>query len=291
MNKESPQNTRIVDRTSLPASLTIILLAALTALTAIVFSSGGPAQGQDATLPILAFRSYDGGWTRYFNQDADGARKLDIDGISKFPFRWISTPLLIRLADFDDPGFLATLMIDYDLTYDADRVDGECDTDRFGERSSDTLCVPGVASMPHGKIILALYHSNTFELVALTTAIDNSRGAAAIISRRNLPPTPTPRPTTCGPYAADQWITAEQYVNDGYTLPIRRENAGDPITHYQCVVPGDGSPYLQAYRILQVGSATSKDSGGSSSASSGSGGSGGGNGANPPDDDDDFDLN
>ena len=52
----------------------------------------------------------------------------------------------------------------------------------------------------------------------------------------------------CGPYNEGQWIK-EQLLDPDHGLPVSMKDVLWEVTDYQCVVPDDGQPYLQAYSI------------------------------------------
>ena len=246
-----------------------------------------------ADLPVLDFVSYDLNWTRYKNVDEAGQPKLAIEGVTQFPFRWIRTDVLLEPDDFDADTIQA-LGQRYDMAYDASRVVGICDTAKLPGAIPDTLCSPGTTSMPLGKVIAALYHPETFEIVAIASGIYNVDGAAVHYGVE--PPEPPP---TCGPYQKDEWIKAQVHHDSRLDLPVKGDNVGNPITDYRCVAPETGASYLQAYSIISAGepvSGKSKRDSGSASRDNGNGsgdngnGSGGDNGndgdssPSPPDD-------
>jgi hypothetical protein len=60
---------------------------------------------------------------------------------------------------------------------DEERIDGACDTEKLRGSSTDVFCALDAHVMPDGRVSLVLYHPESFEMVALTTAIDNRGGA------------------------------------------------------------------------------------------------------------------
>ena len=223
------------------------------------------------SIPALPLRSYDSGWTRWTNRD-NGEPILDIEDTTVFPFNWIVSETAITLDDLHDADFLDALLDQHDFEYDEEATDGKCDTEKLANYgSSDMFCVPGAEAMPFGHIFLALFDSETGELAALTSTIDNNSGGAAIVSQRGPEPTPqaqaTPNASSCGQYSAGQWIAAADFVNSA-NLPVHGET-GD-TTDYQCGCGATGGAYFQAYALVNGGSSTN-----------GVGGSGGGNAHQP----------
>lgn len=149
---------------------------------------------------------------------------------------------------------IAKLINEHKLAYDEDLIAGYCDTEELREISEDVFCIPGVHDMPQGFIFLALYHPETFEIVALTSYIYNRDGAArALVGSRQLAFQAAPGEMTaegCGPYGAGQWIKATDYAASGLNLPVVQDELVSQITDYQCIVPADdAAPYLRAYTI------------------------------------------
>ena len=143
------------------------------ALAALIFAlilalSPQPAIAQLPDVPILEFRTYHSDWLRYRNADDRGDPKLSIEGVSQFEYSHIVSTVRLRMDNFD---YAAELTAE-DLIYDAANIIGLCDTNRLSN-SPDTLCTPGTSELPTGQVLLALFHHETRELVALTTTIDN----------------------------------------------------------------------------------------------------------------------
>ena len=257
------------------------------------------AQDEEQAVPILEFRTYDCKWLRYKNYNPVGGRKLAIEGLSEFPYRYVISENRLALADLEAADTLAEQLAQYGVTdesaqaYDEERLDGACDAERLGGNYPDVFCVPGTGVMPDGRVSLALYHPETFEIVALTTSIDN-RGGGATDAGCWSPPTPEPAPQPasteqapqdpspgCGPYAPGQWISAEDYDASGLNLPISTEKTQFPITVYVCEAPQGAPSYLQAHPLIKpTPRATPVEKRGSS---------GGGSDDDDDDDDDDND--
>ncbi len=233
-------------------------------------------------IPIVAleFATYDLNWLRYKNGYGEG--RLNIAGVANFPTERVDNgDEPIHMSDLETGCFIEELIASHDIAYDEERISGSCDTARLKGISSDVLCVPGSKGMPNGNVFLALYHPETFEIVAVTTSIDNSFGGAVALS--NLPaPSAEARQTApsnddgCGPYGNGQWIKRQAYQDSGLSLPVADEGVGSAVTDYQCIVPENGAPYLQAYYIdanwRKAHASDSNDDGG------GGGGDGGGGG-------------
>ena len=223
---------------------------------------------------VLPFRSYETGWIRYFNRDADGAPLLHDEVIAQYPFRPVSIDFELKLEEMADAELLSMLIEDNQLQYDADAIQGACDTQRLAKfGSSDTFCWPGTSVLEPGMAFLALYHPESHALVAITTTIDNLFGGAALAQQAPAAqPAQSAQPAAsdsdgCGPWGAGQWITPQQYAAAGVTLPINTDDLLGEISTYNCIVPADGPSYLKAWTILQ-------GSGGGSAAGGGTGGGG-----------------
>ncbi len=182
------------------------------------------------------------------------------------------------MSDLETEGFIDELIEAHDLVYNEQFIIGSCDTTMLSAESTDIVCVPGADVMPRGHIFLALYHPETFEIVAVTSTIDNIVGGATAIGRLALEAQSARADLPagqdgCGPYAKGQWIDAEDYQSSGLNLPVADFNDGHKITHYQCIAPENGEPYLQAY---DVGGGSSPPTQKASDNRSGGGNSGGG---------------
>ena len=236
-----------------------IIICVLIALLA------GPALSQTAPDPagpaILPFHTYHAKWLRYINA-RDGEPILAVEGVTEFPYRFIVSGSRLEVEDFADADTLESLL--EAAAYDADAIAGNCKTDKLPDALPDVFCAPGTSGMPWGQVVLALYHPQSHELVALTASIDNKAGGA---TKADWTPTPAPASEStaigCGDYVAGQWIKASDFVNSA-NLPVRGTTGA--TTDYQCVV----DIYFQAYSI----------SGNGGSSGAGSGGSGGGGGNN-----------
>ena len=257
--------------------LALIILAALTALTAYGQAQETATENDDAVSPAaLQFRSYELGWARYRNVDSAGEAKLTADPGATFPFMRVNNGhIRLRMSDLESADAIAELIARHEIAYDEAAIAGSCDPNKLTPHSSDIFCVPGTSGMESGQIFLALFDSETHEIAALTTTIDNKAGGA----QRPTPmpaPAATPEPQApasnsdgCGPYAPGQWIPIEQH-DPALGIPIIGAHAG--ATTYVCEVPAAGSPYLKAHPPAAGGAA-----GGSGSGSGGT--SGGGQGA------------
>ncbi len=216
----------------------------------------------------LEFRTYELGWIRFRNVDADGNPKLAADADIKFPFQRINNGATrLRLDDLDAET-IAALIDTHDIAWDADAIDGKCDPNKLPGARADLFCVPGTKGMAQGQIFLALFDSDSESLLAITESIDNNAGGAL----RDWSPTPEPAAEAaagCGPYAEGQWIPASVDVS-GHGLPIVDEKAN--VTDYQCVVAADGSAYFQAHHFANGGGGA--NGGGNGGGANGSGGGG-----------------
>lgn len=261
------------------------------------------AQDEAQAVPILEFGTYDCKWLRYINYYPNGGRKIAIEGLSEFPYRYVVSEDRPALHDLEAADTLAEQLAQYGVTdesalaYDEERLDGACDTERLGGYYPDVFCVPGTSVMPDGRVSLALYHPENFEIVALTTSIDNRSGGATDAGCWRPPtpePAPQPQPAStaqapqdaspgCGPYAPGQWISAEDYDASGLNLPISTEKTQFPIIVYVCEVPQGAPSYLQAHPLIQpTPTATPVEQ---------RGGGGSDDGGSGDDDDDDNDDN
>lgn len=234
------------------------------------------------SIVALEFNTYDTGWVRYRNYRDGVFPLLSAPDQTKFPFMTLGMDASVTLSDLSSGEILSQLFYENDMAYADEAMQGECDTERLAEYG-DVFCVPGSSAMPPGWVIAALYHPESLEVVALTTSIDNRESIASRADewRDNQPAAPAAQPAQqqaaadgdgCGPWAGGQWITVEQYQAAGLTLPIVVGVVIDQPTHYQCMIPSGGSPYLEAYTVLKRGGSSG------SAGSGGSGGSGGGGG-------------
>ncbi len=213
----------------------------------------------------LEFRTYELGWIRFKNVDADGKPKLSADADIKFPFQRIKNGATrLRLDDLDAET-IADLIDTHEIAWDEDAIDGQCDPSKLPGARADLFCVPGTKGMAQGQIFLAIFDADSESLLAITESIDNNAGGAL----RDWSPTPEPAAeaaTGCGPYVNGQWIPASVDVS-GHGLPVKDEKAN--VTDYQCVVAADGSAYFQAHHFANGG-------GGGGGGNGGANGSGGG---------------
>ncbi len=197
----------------------------------------------------LKFRTYELGWIRFRNVDADGKPKLSADADIKFPFQRINNGTTrLRLDDLDAET-IADLIETHEIAWDENALDGKCDPNKLPGARADIFCVPGTKGMAQGQIFLALFDSDSESLLAITESIDNNAGGAL----KDWSPTPEPAAEAaagCGPYAEGQWIPASVDVS-GHGLPIKDEKAN--VTDYQCVVAADGSAYFQAHHFANGG--------------------------------------
>lgn len=249
-------------------------------------SSGLPAlEADDALIEVesivaLAFGSYDTGWMRFFNGVTFAAPILHAEGISQFPFRAASIEHVLELVDLADPQLILDLIADNALTYSEDDILGLCDVERLAKYgTTDILCEPGASILPHGYAFLTLYNPESLEIVALTETIYNWENIATRADEwRDAAPLPEAEPEEqpdistegagCGPWNGGRWISAAEYRAAGIPLPIVEAQVIDAPTHYQCMIPASGSPYLEAYTVR-----SSADPGRAASDDSGSGGS------------------
>ena len=208
------------------------------------------------SIVVLELGSYETGWLRFYNSGPDGIRYLEIEGETELPFRAFVVPDLLRLEDMRDPAFLRALIIVGGMEYDADEMQGVCDTHRLAQyRTTDIYCEPGSSIMEPGLVIVVLYHPQTRAILALTTAIDNRGGVATNADDWVVLPAATPTPESvapqsgsCGPYAHGQWISADDYRKSGLTLPINEDDLVGIANVYQCVASGQAQGYLRALR-------------------------------------------
>ena len=286
------------------AIITCLLVIAL----GVALAQDAPENDEATEIAALDMHTYRLEWIRYQNLNADGKPKLTAEADGDFPYRRYNNGYTRIFIDDLDSTTISALIAQHEIAYDEGSIDGRCDPNKLDERSADIICIPGTRGFPRGNIFLALFDPQSLELVALTTTIDNTRWGAL---KASWQPTPTPAPLqsspdSCGPYAAWEWILADEFVAVP-GLPIVGE--GGVVTIYQCVVRDDVSPYFQAHFAKGNGGAKASGSqAGGSQGGSGNGGSGGGGGDNPPgggspgspnpgdnndnnDDDDDFTLN
>ncbi len=201
----------------------------------------------------LQFNTYERSWIRYLNDDSLGEPLLlAVDDMTMYPFRRINNgKTRVRITDLEDLDLVQSLATDHDLMYDESLVDGMCDVARLRGISTDLLCTPGTEGMETGHIFLVLYHPLTLKVAALTTSIDNTRGSAlrdwSLPDNRTVA-TDDGEQRRCGPYNEGQWIK-EQLLDPDHGLPVSMTDVLWEVTDYQCVVPDDGQPYLQAYSI------------------------------------------
>jgi len=246
-------------------NMRLVLLIRFLALMTIAVPTGiSSARELDETqtIPILQFRTYNSGWLRFYNHDEDGDLKLAADISRILPFQLVVSPIPLGRTELGNAGTIATLIAQRRLFTKLKRIDGQCDIEKLHEKGTDLLCVPGSSILPIGYVLLALYHPEGHEIVALTTTIDNSTGRAN-------PADSQTEAAGCGPYVPGQWIKEADYVSSGLDLPINREHVGHLVTDYQCIAPENGArPYLQAYRVTVDESRGDDDSGNSPTADS-----------------------
>ncbi len=212
----------------------------------------------------LKFRTYELGWIRFKNVDADGKPKLSADADIKFPFQRVNNGTTrLRLDDLDAET-ITDLIETHDIAWDEDEIDGQCDPNKLPGARADLFCVPGTKGMAQGQIFLAIFDAESESLLAITESIDNNAGGALKDWSAAATPEPASETATgCGPYAEGQWIPASVDVS-GHGLPVKDEKAN--VTDYQCVVAADGSAYFQAHHFAN---------GGGNGGANGSGGAGG----------------
>ena len=218
-----------------------------------------PTPACDLVPVWLQFNTYERSWIRYLNVDSLGEPLLlAVDDMTMYPFRRINNgKTRVRITDLEDLDFVQSLATDHDLMYDESLVDGMCDVARLRGFSTDLLCTPGTEGMENGHIFLVLYHPLTLKVAALTTSIDNTRGGAlrdwslpdrTVATDDGDAATDEGDQRRCGPYNEGQWIK-EQLLDPDHGLPVSMKDVLWEVTDYQCVVPDDGQPYLQAYSI------------------------------------------
>ena len=281
----------------------------VTALIILLAVAVGAALTQDAPeavdpaeITALDMHTYSLEWIRYKNLDADGKPKLTAEADGDFPYRRYNNGYTRIFIDDLDSTTISALIAQHEIAYDEDSIAGRCDPNKLDERSADIICIPGTRGFQRGNIFLALFDPQSLELVALTTTIDNTRWGALKASWQPTPTPSPPPPDSCGPYAAWEWIRADEFAPVP-GVPIVGE--GEILTIYQCVVRSDVLPYFQAHFDSKKGGAVSSAGQGSRGSNGGSGGNGGGSdggGGSPgspnpgdnnddDDDDDDFTLN
>ncbi len=209
------------------------------------------AENAPETPAILAleFRTYELGWIRFRNVDADGERKLAADADITFPFQRVNNGATRLRLDNLDAATIADLIDTHDIAWDEDAIIGKCDPNKLPGARADLFCVPGTKDMAQGQIFLAIFDADSESLLAITESIDNKAGGAL----KDWSPTPEPAEeaaTGCGPYNNGQWIPASVDVS-GHGLPIVDEKAN--VTDYQCVVAADGSAHFQAHSFANGG--------------------------------------
>lgn len=237
-----------------------LLLAAVTLSGGRNLAQGATERGPRPAVPILEYHTYDCGWLRYRNLAENGERKLAIENVTEFPFRYITSKASVELTKLEATTTLAEQLSQYEgaaesaLATGEGGFDGACDTEKLSEKGEDVICVPGVYEMPLARVSLALFHPETFEIAALTTTIYNKNGDAA--RAVCAPPAVEVTPPGCGPYASGQWITAEEYSASALNLPVSTENTQLPILHYVCLTFDDKPSYLQAYPLISSAATT-----------------------------------
>ena len=158
----------------------------------------------------LEFSTYELGWIRYKNAGADGDIKLDLEGITEFPFARINNgSARIRMAELEEPGFIEELVERHEIEYNEASIVGSCDTQKLAAKSTDVFCVPGTKGMNYGNVFLVLYNPDTFEIAALTTTVDNTAGGAL---KESWLPTPVPAPAAAHDSGGAQ--TGGEYVQN-----------------------------------------------------------------------------
>ncbi|MDE2636175.1 MAG: hypothetical protein OXI30_07400 [Chloroflexota bacterium] len=229
-------------------------------------------------VPVLQLHTYGNNWLRYHNRGESNAPKLAIDGVSRFPFRFVISVFPLGLAEMEGAAAFGTLYEKYDLEYDETRIDGYCDSAKLSPKSTDVFCAPGPCELSDQYVFLVLYHPENKAIVALTTTIDNFDGVAAHNSSCPVAQAVSEasgkaqvngevqvngeaqadgdaaghsQTQGCGPYAPGQWIKQADYAASDLNLPIvLHEFAREIISDYQCIAPDDGAaPYLLAYTI------------------------------------------
>ena len=236
------------------------------------------------SIVILTLHTYELGWVRYYNDADYGAPLLADETITQFPFRAVSTSGGLGVSDFADAALMGALFQEYDFSFDETLVQGICDTARLREyNSGDIYCVPGTSAMAPGYVTAVLYHPQTHEIVAMTSTIDNVRGAATRY-RAPVAQQTAGDGAGCGPYNNGQWVEAADYQAAGLSLTVNTETLLGEITHYRCIVPASGAPYLEAWTVMPGGGA--HDAASSSGDMSGSGAGSGRAGSGGDGDDD-----
>ena len=127
-------------------------------------------------LDFLEFGTYSLNWIRYGNVDQNGAIKLSSDGATFFPFFYAVSDRSIVLEDLEDRETLERLVDGRVVLSNVEAIDGFCETTTLAGISTDLFCQLG-SKMPEGHFSLVLYDSETLEVVALTTTIDNVNNA------------------------------------------------------------------------------------------------------------------
>ena len=127
-------------------------------------------------LDFLEFGTYSLNWIRYGNVDQNGAIKLSSDGATFFPFFYAVTDRSVVLEDLENRQTLERLVDGRVVLSNVEAIDGFCETTTLAGISTDLFCQLG-RKMPEGHFSLVLYDSETLEVVALTTTIDNVNNA------------------------------------------------------------------------------------------------------------------
>lgn len=90
----------------------MMLAAALPGAISLAWQADNPVRMP--TLALLQFGTYDSGWLRYRNVDENGERKLELEGLTQFPFRYVVSKMpnhLVRLKALDRYKTIDSLLV------------------------------------------------------------------------------------------------------------------------------------------------------------------------------------
>lgn len=230
-----------------------------------------------ARVVALDYRTYNGEWLRFTNLDENGNRRLTLDNIRHIPFQYVIGTGPRYLQPITDAARTQQLFERHDMSWNSEAYAGMCKSDSLSPDSMDVVCTPGACDMPTGYVFLKLHHPVSGDVVAVTSAIDNTDGRASRSMNCPQPP-PDPgahamssedaqgqampaenaqgqtddAPPGCGPYVPGQWIKRSEYEATGLDLPVVREVDARHISLYQCMAPAGRAAYLQAYPLRKI---------------------------------------
>ena len=121
-------------------------------------------------LPVLPFRTHAPEWLRFQNQDPHGQTLLQHTDIRRYPVRAATAPQPLTPAQLREPQTQQTLLQQHPQAPQDNNA--QCDTRALQNyNSTDLLCRPGTLQMPHGHVLLILYHPHTQQPVAITQTL------------------------------------------------------------------------------------------------------------------------